>query len=178
MEVKLIKKGTTFDVGGEAFFDSELAVAYQEQHVQDLGWQTSVKNGAVSGTSGKSLRLEGIKIDVAFGAFHKMTGGIQYQTHVQKIGWQNIVSDNALSGTTGQGLRLEAIRINLTGTLSQNYDIYYRVHIQDKGWLGWAKNGASAGSEGQSLRLEAIQINLVKKGIAFDAGGMAFIMPP
>ena len=43
------------------------------------------------------------------------------------------MSDNALSGTTGQGLRLEAIRINLTGTLSQNYDIYYRVHIQDKG---------------------------------------------
>ena len=53
-----------------------------------------------------------------------MTGGIQYQTHVQKIGWQNTVSDNAFSGTTGQGLRLEALRINLTGTLSQNYDVY------------------------------------------------------
>lgn len=177
MQVKLVKKGTAFDVGGDAFFDSELAVNYQT-HVQDLGWQAAVKNGDVSGTSGKSLRLEGIKIDVANVAFHKMTGGIQYQTHVQKIGWQNPVSDNALSGTTGQALRLEAIRINLTGTLSQNYDVYYRVHVQDRGWLGWAKNGASAGSEGQSLRLEAIQINLVKKGTAFDAGGIAFVMPP
>ena len=175
MEVKLIKKGTTFDVGGEAFFDSELAVAYQT-HVQDLGWQTSVKNGAVSGTSGKSLRLEGIKIDVANVAFHKMTGGIQYQTHVQKIGWQNTVSDNAFSGTTGQGLRLEALRINLTGTLSQNYDVYYRVHVQDRGWLGWAQNGVSSGSQGLSLRLEAIQIKLVKKGIGFDVGGTAFVV--
>lgn len=176
MQVKLIKKGTPFDVGGEAFFDSELAVNYQT-HVQNLGWQAAVKNGAVSGTSGKSLRLEGIKIDVANVAFHKMTGGIQYQTHVQKIGWQNTVSDNALSGTTGQGLRLEALRINLTGALSQNYDVYYRVHVQDRGWLGWARNGTSAGSEGYALRLEAIQIKLVKKGTAFDAGGIAFVMP-
>ena len=122
--------------------------------------------------------MEGIKIDVANVAFHKMTGGIQYQTHIQNIGWQNAVSNNAISGTTGQGLRLEAIRINLTGTLAENYDIYYRVHIQNKGWLGWAKNGASAGSEGQALRLEAIQIILVKQGFAFDAGGTAFVVPP
>lgn len=175
MQIKLVKKGTAFDVGGDAFFNSELVVNYQT-HVQNLGWQTTVKEGETSGTSGKSLRLEGIKIDVANVAFHKMTGGIQYQTHVQNIGWQNAVSDNAISGTTGQGLRLEAIRINLTDTLAQNYDVYYRVHVQNNGWLGWAKDGASAGSEGLALRLEAIQIKLVKKGIAFDAGGTAFIV--
>ena len=177
MQVKLVKKGTAFDAGGDAFFNSDLVVNYQT-HVQNLGWQTTVKEGETSGTSGKGLRLEGIKIDVANLAFHKMTGGIQYQTHIQNIGWQNAVSNNAISGTTGQGLRLEAIRINLTGTLAENYDIYYRVHIQNKGWLGWAKNGASAGSEGQALRLEAIQIILVKQGFAFDAGGTAFVVPP
>ncbi len=177
MQVKLVKKGTAFDAGGDAFFNSDLVVNYQT-HVQNLGWQTTVKEGETSGTSGKGLRLEGIKIDVVNVAFHKMTGGIQYQTHIQNIGWQNAVSNNAISGTTGQGLRLEAIRINLTGTLAENYDIYYRVHIQNKGWLGWAKNGASAGSEGQALRLEAIQIILVKQGFAFDAGGTAFVVPP
>lgn len=177
MQVKLVKKGTAFDAGGDAFFNSDLVVNYQT-HVQNLGWQTTVKEGETSGTSGKGLRLEGIKIDVANVAFHKMTGGIQYQTHIQNIGWQNAVSNNAISGTTGQGLRLEAIRINLTGTLAENYDIYYRVHIQNKGRLGWAKNGASAGSEGQALRLEAIQIILVKQGFAFDAGGTAFVVSP
>ncbi|MCI6675959.1 MAG: hypothetical protein MSG78_03465 [Clostridiales bacterium] len=31
-------------------------------HVQNLGWQTWVKDNAMAGTKGKSLRLEGIQI--------------------------------------------------------------------------------------------------------------------
>ena len=177
MKVRLVKKGTAFDVGATAFVMPNLELSYQT-HVQQVGWQAAVKDGEISGTSGQSLRLEGIKINLANVQLLNLTGGIQYQTHVQQIGWQDVVSDNALSGTTGQSLRLEAIRVNLTGTLAQNYDIYYRVHIQNKGWLGWAKNGASAGSQGLSLRLEAIQIKLVKKGSTFDVGGGAFIMLP
>ena len=176
LQVRLVKKETSFDVGAPAFVVPSLEVNYQT-HVQALGWQGYVKDGLVSGTSGKSLRLEGIKINIANIGINNLTGGIQYQTHVQEVGWQNIVTNNALSGTTGRSLRLEGIRINLTGTLSQNYDIYYRVHIQDNGWLGWAQNGAPAGGQNLSLRLEAIQIKLVKKGTAFDAGGIAFVMP-
>lgn len=56
----------------------------------------------MSGTVGKSLRLESVKINVDNVAFNKMTGGVQYQTHVQSIGWQNSVSDNALSGTIAE----------------------------------------------------------------------------
>lgn len=177
IQVKLVKKGTAFDAGAAAFVVPTPEVTYQT-HVQSVGWQGVVKDGEVSGTSGKSLRLEGIKINLANLAPNNLTGGIQYQTHVQEIGWQNAVADNALSGTTGKSLRLEGIRINLTGMLAQHYDIYYRVHIQNKGWLGWAKNGESSGSEGLSLRLEGIQIKLVKKGIAFDTGGEAFVVAP
>ena len=173
IQIKLLKKGTTFDVGGQAFIVPELVVSYQT-HIQDVGWQTAVKDGETSGTLGESRRLEGLKVKLANIAANNLTGGIQYQAHVQDIGWQNPVSDNAVSGTTGQGLRLEAIRINLTGTLAQNYNIYYRVYVQDKGWLGWAQNGASAGSQGLGLRLEAIQVKLIKKGIVFDVGGSAF----
>ena len=176
MEIRLVKKGTAFDVGSAAFVVPNLELSYQT-HIQSLGWQENVRDGEVSGTTGKSLRLEGIKINLANVELHNLTGGIQYQTHVQQIGWQDVVSDNALSGTTGQSLRVEGIRINLTGTLAQNYDIYYRAYIQSKGWLGWAKNGASAGSQGLALRLEAIQIKLVSKGGAFDAGGTAFVVP-
>ena len=85
MQVKLVKKGAAFDVGGEAFLTSELAVRYQT-HIQDVGWQASVKDGAMSGTIGKNLRLEAVKINVDNVAFNKMTGGVQYQTHVQSIG--------------------------------------------------------------------------------------------
>ena len=65
----------------------------------------------MSGTKGKSLRLEGIRI--------KLTGeianrySIEYRTHVQNKGWQDWERDGGMSGTTGQSLRLEGIRIRL-----------------------------------------------------------------
>ena len=64
----------------------------------------------------------------------------------------------------GKGKRVEAIQVNLTGEISNYYDVYYRVYSQSYGWLGWAKNGMKAGTEGLSKRLEAIEIKLVPKG--------------
>ena len=129
-------------------------------HVQKEGWQNFVTDGATSGTTGKSLRLEGIKIKLD----STISGGIKYSTHVQKEGWQNFVENGALSGTTGKGYRLEAIKIELTGEIAKQYDIYYRVHAQKFGWMGWAKNGEQSGTQGYGYRLEGIQIKLVKKG--------------
>ncbi|MDR7078846.1 beta-N-acetylglucosaminidase [Neobacillus niacini] len=130
-------------------------------HVQNIGWQTPVLDGKMSGTAGKALRLEAIKISLENTPY---TGGITYKTHVQGYGWLNNVSNGALSGTAGEAKRLEAIQIALTGEMAQHYDIYYRVHAETYGWLGWAKNGASAGTQGLSKRLEAIEIVLVAKG--------------
>ena len=136
---------------------------YYATHVQNVGWQSSKKNGEISGTVGQSLRLEGITILVDNSEVNVV---IQYQTHVQNIGWQPMVSNGALSGTTGLSLRLEGIRIELDGVDVGQYDVYYRVHAQNYGWLDWAKNGASAGTEGLSLRLEGIQIIVVPIGSA------------
>ncbi|MDO5812888.1 MAG: Ig-like domain-containing protein [Bacillota bacterium] len=136
------------------------SVNYQA-HVQDIGWQGYVKDGNISGTSGRSKRLEAIKIKLSNNSFYK--GTIQYQTHIQDIGWQGWKNNDVIAGTSGQSKRLEAIRIKLTDDLAKEYDIYYRVHAQYFGWLGWAKNGESAGTAGYSYRLEAIQIKLVKK---------------
>lgn len=130
-------------------------------HVQDFGWQGYSKNGENSGSTGRSKRIEGIKIKIEDTT---IPGGITYSTHVQNLGWTGYVSDNAISGTTGKSLRLEAIKIKLTGELANQYDVYYRVHTQNYGWLDWTSNGKAAGSAGYSYRLEAIQIVLVKKG--------------
>ena len=130
-------------------------------HVQDYGWQSSSFDGDLSGTSGESKRLEGIKIQLVN---QKYSGGITYSTHVQDYGWQNFVSNGAMSGTSGELKRLEAIQIKLTGEMAKHYDIYYRVHAETFGWLDWAKNGENAGTAGYSYRLEGIQIQLVEKG--------------
>jgi uncharacterized protein YjdB len=129
-------------------------------HVQDIGWQKSVSNGAMSGTEGQAKRLEAIKILVN----NVQDLGVQYSTHVQNIGWQNFVSNGALSGTEGKALRLEGIKIQLTGGQARNYDIYYRVHAETYGWMNWVKNGALAGTTGQSKRLEGIEMVIVAKG--------------
>ncbi len=132
-------------------------IKYQT-HVQNVGWQGWKQNGESAGTSGQSLRLEGMYIDID-GA----DNAIEYRTHVQNIGWQGWVNEGAMSGTSGQSLRLEAIEIRLKGDMANQYDVYYRVHAQNFGWMGWAKNGQSAGTAGYSYRLEAIQIQLVAK---------------
>ncbi|MBQ9044100.1 MAG: S8 family serine peptidase, partial [Eggerthellaceae bacterium] len=120
-------------------YDPPCTVQYQT-HVQTYGWQSLVKDGAMSGTSGQSKRLEGIKITLSG---TKYTGGITYRTHVQTYGWQGWKYNGELSGTSGQSKRLEAIQIKLYGEMASHYDVYYRVHCQHIGWMNWAKNGES-----------------------------------
>jgi len=133
-------------------------VSYQT-HVQDIGWQGYVSNGAMSGTSEQSKRLEAIQIKL-----QNIDGSIEYSTHVQDYGWMAVSANDAVSGTSGLSKRLEAIQIQLKGAAADLYDIYYCVHAQNTGWLDWAKNGASAGTAGFGYRLEAIKVQLVFKG--------------
>ena len=153
------KCGTTKDESIAKLVDDRASILYKT-HVQDIGWQDFVQDGKMSGTSGRSKRLEGIQIKLS----SKLKGNVEYQTHVQDIGWQGWKSNGTMSGTSGQSKRLEAICIKLSGEIANKYDVYYRVHCQDFGWLGWAKNGEASGSEGFSKRLEGIEIRLVKKG--------------
>lgn len=141
--------------------DKAISVVYQT-HIQGFDWQEWKKDGEVSGTSGLSKRLEGIRIKLENQNYE---GDIEYRTHVQSIGWEkDYVKNGKTSGTSGQSKRLEAIQIRLTGDMEKNYDIYYRVHAQSYGWLGWAKNDEIAGTAGYAKRLEAIEIRLVEKG--------------
>ena len=145
-------------------------------HIQTFGWEgkaedisTWKSNGAMSGTSGKAKRLEGINIVVdSADSNADLDLGIQYTTHCQSYGWLPWSADGDMNGTEGEAKRLEAIMIKLTGADKDKYDVYYRVHAQSYGWLGWAKNGAPAGTAGYGKRLEGIQIVVVKTGESFN----------
>ncbi|HAZ06505.1 MAG TPA: hypothetical protein DCY58_10200, partial [Acetobacterium sp.] len=81
------------------------AVTFQssyQTHIQNVGWQEWQSDAGVSGTTGRSLRLEGIRLKIN----DHPNLGITYQTHVQNIGWQNWVDDGAEAGTTGRSLRM------------------------------------------------------------------------
>lgn len=158
IQIVLVKKGENAPGSTSRPFIYKM-IKYQT-HVQNIGWQGEKADGEMSGTTGQSLRLEAIKIQLS----SSIDGGIVYKTHVQDYGWLNFVTNGQASGTTGQAKRLEAIQMQLTGNAKNQYDLYYRVHAQNFGWLGWAKNAESAGTAGYSYRLEGIQIVLVPKG--------------
>lgn len=97
------------------------SVSYRT-HVQNEGWQNYMNNGDMSGTSGKSLRLERIKIKLDTQGYDL---GISYQTHIQNIAWEADTirgwkSDDTKSGTEGLSYRLEAIRLSLLALMLIN----------------------------------------------------------
>lgn len=165
VQIKLVPKGGAAPGStANAFFDKDAppasALVGYQCHVQNVGWQDWRYDGALGGTSGRSLRVEGFKVKLVNQLYN---GDIQVRSHVQNIGWQGWVSNGQLSGTSGRALRVEALQIQLTGEMANHYDVYYRTHVQNKGWTGWAKNGASSGSEGFAYRMEGVQIKLVAK---------------
>lgn len=138
-------------------------VSYRGQ-VQSIGWQGSVINGDPCGTTGRSLRLEAIKVTLT-GA--PQGASITYAAYVQHTGWQAPVSGGSLAGTVGASLRMEAFRVTLSGL--DGYAVRYRAYVQHFGWMAWQEtaNGTGigsagiAGTMGKSLRVEALEIKLV-----------------
>jgi uncharacterized protein YjdB len=70
-----------------------------------------VKNGAVSGTTGKAKRLEAIEIKLSGDAATRYD--IYYRVHSQTYGWMGWAKNGEPAGTEGLAKRLEAIEIKL-----------------------------------------------------------------
>ncbi len=130
-------------------------------HVGFVGWQPTVTDGMVTGTTEQHKRIEALKITLNNST--GLAGEVAYAAHVSNIGWQPFVRGDAVSGTTGQARRVESVRLLFTGPLSGSYDIWYRAYIEGDGWLGWTKNGAPAGSVGLGKQLEALEVRVSAK---------------
>ena len=140
-QVMIISRG-----GVHAFRKKQPKKIGYQAHIQSCGWQDWKYDGDVAGTTGKELRLEGLKIDYDKPVYAK--------AHIQDIGWKDYgkITKDTVIGTTGQSKRLEALCLK--------GDFKYRVHIQDFGWTNWtqADGVATLGSVGMSKSIEAIQI--------------------
>lgn len=126
-------------------------LVWYQAHVQNIGDQAAVWDGATAGTTGHSLRMEGVRI---YGA------PIEYRVHSQDVGWGPWVQDQ-WAGTKGRGLRAEAIQVRMGYQADKNLRVEYRAHVQGIGWGPWVSDGAVAGTTGRSLRMEAVQVRLV-----------------
>jgi uncharacterized protein YjdB len=139
-------------------------------HVQTIGWQSYVNDGAEAGTDGQAKRVEALNINLT--GTLPAGASITYQAHVQSIGWQKPVTNGAEAGTDGQAKRVEALKITLAGM--PGYSVEYRVHQQTYGWSNWVTtaNGTAittavaAGVTGKSKRLEAVEVKIVNNNFA------------
>lgn len=116
-------------------------------HCQKIGWTKVCGEGGTAGTTGKSLRMEAIKIDYPGVKIHaaahiQSKGDIDY-------GW---ITSDTIIGTVGEGKRMEALYLE--------GPVQFRVHVQGHGWTNWvaADKGFWLGTKGKSLRLEAVEI--------------------
>lgn len=145
--------------------EDNMGMVIYNAHVQNVGWQKKVTDGATAGTTGKGLGIEALTISITdFWRDDTLAGSVFYRAHVSDIGWTDEVSDGEVAGTTGQDRRIEAIAIRLTDQLAQKYDIFYRVHSSNFGWLNWTSNGNNAGSTGYGSPIEAVQIKICENG--------------
>ena len=162
VQMKLVKKGSPAPSGeGEkASYPSIYApeVTYATSAVGG-DWQTAVKDGEVSGTTGRSLSIGRLRAQLSSPSSY---GGIKYQVSTDGTNWSSAVSDGGDAGAPSSALR--AVRFSLTGAAAKYCDVWYRVHVSNMGWLGWTRNGCDAGTEISSNAIEAIQVVVKLKG--------------
>lgn len=123
-------------------------------HVQNVGWtdaqvQAEEPRVATVGTTGKSLRLEALRIN-------DIDSPLVLRGHVQNIGWGD--ESRVEVGTTGRALRLEAVQVRSS---QPGWGVVCQAHVQNLGWLTPVSNGATCGTTGLSYRLEAVRIWVV-----------------
>ena len=80
-------------------------------HVQSIGWQKAVGSGAISGTEGKALRVEAVKISLT-GELAEYFD-IWYRAHIQTYGWLSWAKNGAPCGSEGIARRMEALEIKI-----------------------------------------------------------------
>jgi uncharacterized protein YjdB len=126
-----------------------------QAHVEgrDLGWQSFVGLGIISGTTGESRRLEAMRFSANI-----LIPNFTVRAHVQWIGWLPYVEFGEIVGTTGEKRRMEAIQINVPSSYATN--VFYRVYVQNIGWMSYVSNNEIAGTTGQGLRIEAFQMHM------------------
>lgn len=93
IQMLFLLKSMAVENSNNTQIDKVISIQYKS-HIQNIGWQDSKTNGQTSGTSGKSLRMEAIRVSL----INAPEGAsVLYSAHVQNIGWQNWKKDNEIS---------------------------------------------------------------------------------
>ena len=133
--------------------DSEPTL-YYSANSQSVGWLDEVNEPNTAGTTGRSLDLYQIKINLKNAATSAVLSGKVYSNG----SWLNYdkITSSTIIGNANSALQLVNFSlINQTG-----YKLQYRVHSADIGWQAWTDQGNNAGTVGKNI--QAIDFRLIR----------------
>ncbi len=85
-------------------------ITYQV-HVQGSGWTAKKSDGALAGITGKSRRIEAVRISLTGELADHLS--VWYRVHSQTYGWSGWARDGASAGTEGLSKRAEAVDMRI-----------------------------------------------------------------
>ncbi|WP_051592861.1 glucosaminidase domain-containing protein, partial [Thomasclavelia saccharogumia] len=133
--------------------DSEPTL-YYSANSQSVGWLDEVNEPNTAGTTGRSLDLYQIKINLKNAVKSAVLSG-QVYSNGSWLNYDKITSSTVI-GNANSALQL--VNFNLTN--QAGYKLQYRVHSADIGWQAWTDQGNNAGTVGKNI--QAIDFRLVK----------------
>ena len=86
------------------------SVSYRA-HVAGIGWQGAVSDGAVAGTTGRSLAVEALQFRLSGEAASSYD--VWYRVHCADYGWLGWAKDGASAGTVGLSKAVQAVQVVL-----------------------------------------------------------------
>ncbi|WP_455682805.1 glucosaminidase domain-containing protein, partial [Thomasclavelia sp.] len=121
---------------------------------QSVGWLEEVTEPNTAGTTGRSLDLYQIKINLINIANSSKLSGKVYSNGTW-VNYDSINSDTII-GNNNKALQF----VNFTLNNQPDYKLQYRVHSADVGWQAWTNQGNNAGTSGKNI--QAIDFRLLK----------------
>lgn len=161
-------------------------------HVEGIGWQSWVTNGATAGTTGLSKRIEALQVRLLLKTIPTPTPGPTATTSASATPTATATaspsptatataspSPTATASPTPTETATSSPSPTATATASPSPTptatapaevgkTEYSAYVQSKGWMSTVTNGATAGTTGQALRLEALKLKASSTTITGD----------
>ena len=156
-------------------------VSYQAL-VKGSGWTVVKKNGAMAGTTGKSLCVQAIRAMLSGSV--ATSYDLYYRSYVEGLGWLSWTKNNNPCGTSGFNRPIDLVQFRLvqkSGSAPSSKDaatkatyitppkVSVQTHVQNIGWQKPVGNNKVAGTTGKALRMEAMKVSITKDGISGGA---------
>lgn len=121
---------------------------------QNTGWLNQVTEPNSAGTTGRSLALYQLKINLINSASTAKLSGKVYSNGT----WLNYseITPNTVLGNSNKSMSL----VNFSLKNQPGYQLQYRVHSANVGWQAWTAQGNNAGTNGSDI--QAIEFRLLK----------------